>query len=350
MEPVKTNQLWQILSSNNLVDGLEPTFDDGAPWYLKILMAVSGWIAALSILGFLALALLEVFEDPIFASIFGFILIGCAFLLLRSQNSDFREHIGLALSCAGQGLLVWALFSEAHGIEFWLGFALMQLLLALLMPNALHRTISALCCLLGLAGVGAEMSQPLLAPSIGLILSTSLWLREFQFGRYISQFRALGYGLTLGSLLLSGAYTQFWLYDLFLSGQLESSDWFWSGGIIQTVVAMLMLSVLLRRYDYSFKRNTTLLIYCLALLVCFVAAQASGVLVAIIVLILGFSRQNRILMSLGIAFGLLYLSFYYYHLSATLLEKSQLLAVLALALAMIPRLIRHTMLKDNLHE
>ena len=71
------------------------------------------------------------------------------------------------------------------------------------------------------------------------------------------------------------------------------------------------------------------------------ALWTPGVLAAVIVIVLGLQRANRLLLGLGAAFLAVFLIAFYYHLDVTLLVKSLLLLATGLLLlglrALMPR-------------
>lgn len=62
-------------------------------------------------------------------------------MLLRTPKREFIEHLAFALSFAGQALVMWALNELLHSPDLvvWLLMALLQALLAVVMPNFIHR-------------------------------------------------------------------------------------------------------------------------------------------------------------------------------------------------------------------
>jgi uncharacterized membrane protein len=62
------------------------------------------------------------------------------------------------------------------------------------------------------------------------------------------------------------------------------------------------------------------------------ALWTPGILAAVIVIVLGFRRGNRLLLGLGAAFLVVFLIAFYYYLDVTLLVKSLLLLATGLLL------------------
>jgi uncharacterized membrane protein len=62
------------------------------------------------------------------------------------------------------------------------------------------------------------------------------------------------------------------------------------------------------------------------------ALWTPGVLAAVIVIVLGFQRGNRLLLGLGSVFLVIFLIAFYYHLDISLLQKSLILVATGLLL------------------
>ena len=114
------------------------------PWYVGLLLGVSGWLAGLFLLGFVAL-LFQPNKAPD-AAIAGVILLAAAWGLFKAdRDGAFVTQLALALSIAGQCLMLFAMNEHARSLGPIAASALLlQIVLALVMPNALHRTLSTL--------------------------------------------------------------------------------------------------------------------------------------------------------------------------------------------------------------
>ncbi|HEV8078089.1 MAG TPA: DUF4401 domain-containing protein, partial [Marinobacter sp.] len=150
-------RLWSRLQQQGLVGGVAPTPGQAdSPWYLQVFMGFFGWLAALFL--FLAIAMLFFFDlglDQFFESALllwatGLGLIGGAFLLLRRAVSEFVRHMALAFSLAGQGFVAWGAFQGSDVFVATLLITGVQVLLAVFMPDFIHRVFSACVAALGL--------------------------------------------------------------------------------------------------------------------------------------------------------------------------------------------------------
>lgn len=116
------------------------------PLAIGLLLGVSGWAAGLFVLFFVVLLFHP--DSAGQAAISGAILLGAAwglFMAARDGEPVFVAQLALALSIAGQCLALYAMTKDTHGIAPVAGAALaLQAVLALAMPNRLHRALSTL--------------------------------------------------------------------------------------------------------------------------------------------------------------------------------------------------------------
>jgi uncharacterized membrane protein len=101
----------------------------------------------------------------------------------------------------------------------------------------------------------------------------------------------------------------------------------WIGELLLGAVLLWVVWALLRRSQMAVPGRfaNAVLIGTAALVL--VSLKAPGISVGAAIILLGYAHGNRILTGLGIAALLLYISNYYYNLDATLLVKSQVLAL-----------------------
>jgi len=169
-------QLWLKLASAGIVEGdLVEASELESPWYVKVMMAFFGWLAAIFVLGFIGLGFAFVIDSKAASFFVGALMIASAFAIFRSQNKIFLEHFGFAVSLAGQVLILWSLFEHLRfgTTEFWGSVAVFQIFLAILMPNFVHRVFSSfsasLALMVAFTSLGAGSFTPglLLAVVVG---------------------------------------------------------------------------------------------------------------------------------------------------------------------------------------
>ena len=117
--------------------------DIARPWWLALLLGASGWFAGLFTLGFVALLFQP--HGAADAGLAGALLLLAAWGLYRVDREEaFTTQLALALSIAGQCLLVFAFNEHANRLAPLAASALaVQLVLAVAMPNAAHRSLCA---------------------------------------------------------------------------------------------------------------------------------------------------------------------------------------------------------------
>lgn len=334
------SQLWQTLSEAGLVSSAMPeTNAVNSPWYIDVLMAFLGSIAAVFLLGFI-FDFFGILDTPIALFIVGSLMIGGAYLLLRNNQAVFAEYFSLTVSLAGQVLVLWGLFlsNDAETYLFWFTMMTLHSALAFFMPGAVHRVFSAyFACIAFIALLTLSGAQHLGA---GLILGCVvwLWLAEFRYVKYMPQIRSVGYGLVLALLTIKGLLLVPFFSDIWWSDSPQPDIWVqpWAGQLLSGLVLVYLAWQLLHRRHCAPDNNPTprTLVAGLGAAVIIAAAsfEAAGVIVGIVILLLGFVGSNRVLFGLGGASLLFYISAYYYLLDNTLLVKSMSLLSLAIVL------------------
>lgn len=322
-----------------LADGTEPHALE-TPWFVKALQALAGWLAAILIMGFIALGVAPVLDSSAVSMLLGLAMISAAYALLRIPRNEFLEHIALAVSLVGQLLLAWAVTVFADGVSagLWWFLLVMQALLALIMPNFVHRVFSSFSASLALCFVMASIGVANLTSGLLLLALIGMWLHEFHWPRQLRLVQALGYGLVLGLLMIQfqARFGQPLLGWEDQDGALASIEsWFdwvgpWSGEILSTAALAYFLRRLFQRSEYEADRRISLAAYAGAVLLFLASLQAYGLTQGAVILSLGFAISNRLLMGLGGVSLLFSISSYYYLLDATLLTKAQTLLVLGL--------------------
>lgn len=328
--------VWTTLRHAGLVAGdAPPTHAVDTPWFVKVLLAFSGWLAALFLLGFFGVALEFLFRSNVAALMVGGILIGAAFALLRWRKNEFVEHLALAVSLMGQVLVIVAMVRWA-GSRITLAallVTLFEIALAVLVPNFVHRVFSALTAALSLAVALASMRAPYLYSGVILVAVAWLWLNEFRFPTRVRAVQAVGYGLVLALIPVQGAVALgFRHWHWYISD--NATPWVrpWVGELLVVGVMLYVVWRLLRRHGQHLSARNVALALAGAAVVGVASMAAKGVAVGTVILLLGFAGGNRVLLGLGVASLLFYVSSYYYTLDATLLAKSQTLLVVGLAL------------------
>ncbi len=313
-----------------------------SPWFVRALQAFSGWLAALFLLGFIAMGVIFVAESAAASLVVGGILIGGAFALLRTTQSDVLEHMALVFSLAGQLLVAWAVVEvwddTAH---LWWILLVLQSALALIMPSHVHRSFAAFAASLALYMALAANGLAQVALGIVLLVLTLLWLNEYRWPKRIGVVQAWGAGLLVGLLMLQGQAYAGQLAWYYASSAQWLSPWLasWLGTVL---VALALLGVIHQavRQHSPLATAQRLVIYGAVALMAMVSVYMPGFGAGMTLLLLGFAISHRQLMASGVLLLLMAVSSYYYWLDVTLLIKALLLFVMGSVLLALRWVLR----------
>lgn len=334
MNPQPQN-IWDTLQQAGLVQGTAPiSNNEDSPWFVKVLLAFSGWLASIFLLFFLGLSFNFLFDESVIAIIFAIIMIGAAYALLRIRGNVFFEHVALAVSLAGQAIIFWQIMESLNNVTGWYLIALMNTALAIFMPNFVHRVFSAyfgaFCFSMALTGSGL----PYIAGSIVMLIAAWIWLHEFDYPKHMRKLNAIGYGLVLALIQIEGLTLFDFRHFGWRLAKITPDLWIqpWIGELIAGAIMFYVVWQILKRLGRDPFEPTSIVIFVVTLILCMMSIEARGITTGMLILLLGFSCSNRILMGLGIISLLFYISSYYYLLSSTLLFKSFTLLIVGLVL------------------
>jgi len=335
-------RLWSSLQQQGLVKGEPPALGSVvSPWYISVFMGFFGWLAALFL--FLAIALLfffdlgldRFFENTLLLWATGLLLIGVAFWLLHSAASEFVRHMALAFSLAGQGFAAWGAFEGIDATGATLLIIGFQMLLAVFMPDFIHRVFSTCVAALGLLMFVECPLLNMVAGGTVLAFTGWVWLHEFQYPRRAPALRAWGYGGVL-ALVVSGAELVFGLNWSAWNGVLDTTFdtmpviYDWLALLLEGLAAIYIVYCVCQRLKSSVR--VQILALCGVAALVLVSADAPGLLVCMMVIVLGQAGSNNLLKGIGIAGLLFYASAFYYQLHVTLMVKAQILLATGLLL------------------
>lgn len=331
--------LWARLRDAGLVEGDAPAVAESrSPWFVRVMLGIAGWIGALFLLAFVGVGFTFVVKSATAAFVVGAgICAGAAVLFRAVPKNDFMSQFGLAVSLAGQALMIFALV-QWFGHSFTaaaLAIALQQALLFVLVPNFIHRVwtswTGAYAAVYALGDAGLQAFAPA-AVTFGFLWP---WLAELDRPRRGELLRAAGYGLALAAVqtaVMHGSLWAVWLAGLGARQALGGEALSWLGNLASGLVLVWAVLRLLKREGVGLDAAQGRIALAGAGVLALISLEAPGVGPAAAILVLGFANGNRVLAGLGILALLGYLSHYYYALHATLLEKSALLAGAGLAL------------------
>jgi uncharacterized membrane protein len=329
----QNDSLWAMLAQQHLVSGEEPLSKElSSPWYIKLLLAISGWLAAAFLLGFLGAGFSQILDSIPASFMLSIILLGAAYMILNLDSNDFLEHLGLAVSLAAQVIIVITLFRYFKGdnITAWFILAMVQSVLAWLMPNYIHRLFSSYFATTALFAALWGM-KPILIP-LFMLAAIYLWIHEFKYPKQLQKMQSFGYGILLSLIHIESSRVFGEVLYGIKRSQYFTIDLPWMELVLTTLVMLYLMVILVKEHQADLSKQ----LYG-ALFVAIVALSASaiyipGIMLGTLIILLGFNHSNRVLSGIGILALLFYISSYYYQLHATLLEKSMILGVLGLSL------------------
>ena len=342
MSTLTTQQLWQQLQQQGLVTGdMPPASDLTSPWYVRVMLGVAGWIGALFLFGFVSVGFEWVLDSPVTSLLFGIVCCVAAFVIFRTaQHNDFANQFGLAVGMAGQGLFIFGLFDAFKTESFIVYFIVFafQALLAILIPNFIHRVLTSWSAMLALAFALFRLDIVGFASCIAAVCFAIIWTNEWYWAKHGTLWRPIGYGLALA--LLQIETLTFFGHELWDMWTHTEPSWFMLHApiISTTLVTLTFLSVvkhLLDRETIQLNSHIGIIAIGAALLLGVLSFVAHGMATALLILLLGFATGNRLLMGLGLLALGGFISHYYYQLQHTLLFKSMVLAGSGTVLLMV---------------
>ena len=289
------------------------------PLAISLLLGASGWVAGLFMLGFVAMLFQP--DNAAQAAVCGSVLLAAAWGLFKADGDGaqvFVAQLGLTLSIAGQCLMLYAMSEHAKGIAPIASAALvLQTVLALVMPNRLHRALSTLFATIAWAltlrfalvgepefwrGVVSTRTASLPAALAGWLVAwgpvgAGLWWLIRGEAAWAARGERLLQPITAG-LIVGLAFATL------ASQPFESFRWFGAGeGYAGGLALWPLLSAL----------------------------AALGAVAA------AFALRQRGLMSVCVIAALLHVSHFYYALGTSLLMKSVLMLVMSAAMLIAAR-------------
>jgi hypothetical protein len=334
--------LWERLRAAGVVDRDLPA-DDAVtvPWYVRAMVGIAAWIAALFLLGSILAMLSGLFRSGTSMLAIGLVLCAIALVVMRaSEQNAFVSQFTLALSLAGQGLFIGGVFSgaafgSAHpGFDFngvrLLFIAAFEGCLVLLAPAYVHRVLCTLAAAVAFGGalvvlrVG-ELFGPLIALGFALVAlhsthdgdRTALW-------QPVVAGLALALVASIVALIVEPSLAEF--------GARMNRTVLppWTGPAAMTLAFGIAVALLLRAAGAG--SGAGIALWLAAGVVAAAAWFVSGLLAAGILLLVAFALGHEVLIGLGVLALLATLSRYYYGLEATLLVKSAALCATGVAL------------------
>lgn len=331
MSRADARALWQRLREAGAVEGELPEAPLAAtPWYVRVMLGVSGWIGAAFLFGFIGAALSGVMRSAPASMLIGALACGAAALMLRGQGrNDFATQFAIAMSFAGQALFVTGLV-ELFGTArtgLYLGVFALELVLTFAVSNFIHRMVTSWLALAVFGMLLKEWGLGAFAPAV--VAGAAAWvvLNEARLALNGRFWRPVCYGLVLA--MLHTGVDWFFVFGPDVSGY--QSRLMLRNGLLGAVLVWTAWQ-LLAREQVPLASNAGMAALAGAGLLALLALNAPGVVAALLILLFGFAGGRRLLAGLGLAALLASLALYYYQTQLTLLEKSLLLAASGVAM------------------
>ena len=350
--------LWQELSNAQLVEGEEAKAELESPWFIKILLSISGWFGALFLTvalgGFMALTLdVNVKDFPLLLTLLGGKLIYLIYEEFQEKQSDFLEHFFLAISMVGQVLVIVSviiMLDEHIPKNIYLFMALFQAFLMWVIPNYIHRMMSSFFMAMAWSFFFYTMDLPSLYLAILTFLVAWLWMNEFYFDE-LKKIQAIAYGQLVALVLLK--ISAIYSYDIldFYSYSNHNFSIQFSPFLIVILSTLTLAFVVWKILEQSNKledKKLLLFSFMAVVLLGLLSLKVSGLVTGVMLLLIGFSSSNRLLMGLGVVLSIFFISNYYYFIGETLLDKSIVLALVGSLLLIARWLVKKFMFKEVL--
>jgi uncharacterized membrane protein len=321
---------------------LAQSTEDDTPWYIRVAVGLSGWVAACFLLGFVMVGLgtiLLMSESGVPLIVCGIIFCGMMIVVKRTfPTALFVGQAALAINLAGQLLIITGVGILTENITGTaIATILVQIGLIFAYPDYLQRVISPLIILGALVMIlvgdyelneaihGLIFLWGLFALMLHIFDTKFVTLKLSQLSQPIS------WGVILGLMGLLLPSTQ--------PPDMEEIIHYWwlsTGGLTGLLIAL----VILIWFDYRNELNSVSIVVSIIgiLLLAILTWSAPGIVGACFIILMGFWRGNKILTGLAVPFLAIFIGSFYYHLDLTLLTKS-LMLVGSGALAFAMRLI-----------
>jgi len=319
--------LWLRLGEAGLVRGDPPSVDaDSAPWYVRTMVGIAGWIAAAFLMGFLGLALTFIAKSGPAAIGVGILLCAAAIaMLLVFSRQEFLAQFALAVSLAGQALVVTGLFQMFPGRDggVFVAVAAFEAVLAVLAPYSVHRTWSVFAAAFAIFIALHVWHWAALFPGLAALAFVVLQAAETRFVARGSLWRATSAGVAL-ALLATVPAASFsdagWLTRQSSAGPVPT--WAAGGALLMGVVFVGTVVRLLREGGVALSSRVGLAAIVGALALAVAAWPIPGVIAGMLVALCAFAAGRIAMATLGLVIAAAALSFYYYSFEASLMTKA----------------------------
>jgi len=314
------NLLEEQLNKKGLLSVSEKSMEaKDSSWFIVLFHSIGGIISGLLILILLAIPLHDVADSSFTMIVFGILLLGFSYFLMQKDKSDFLEYFALVFSFTAEGLIIFGfgdleLFSINMALFLLLIF---QTILFFLFNSMLHRFISSLIIIVLGFYFFALFSVDFIYQGILLVLMTWLWLNEYNYLKYINHLRMFAYALVIFLLISDKSTALMWIgelkYDILAQEDLLSDMNHKLSYLFYFITNLSVMSMIYLKQSLEFKNKVFISLFFGTFMVYFFQPIGLELTTSIIVLLLAFIGQNRVLWTLGILSSI-YNIFSYYNL------------------------------------
>ena len=122
------------------------------PWYVRIMVGFSAWLASWLLIGFMVGA--AIVESEQATLMMGVVLVVGAVIARGISDNDFMSQMALAVCLAGEGLMVYAVARISDSFEVTiLSFIVLEVVLIAFYTDPVHRFLSSASIIIALAGL-----------------------------------------------------------------------------------------------------------------------------------------------------------------------------------------------------
>jgi len=350
-----SRDIWNRLLNAGLVEGEEPPkLEAKSPWYVKLLLALSGWAGALFLVLFVGGSLVLVLGQgieriPVLLTLIGGGVIFFAYTIFKEKQSEFLEHFMLALSVAGQAMVIASIFFMMDGGSsrgsIYLFIFFFQAFLMWLIPNYIHRVLSSFFMGLSLIYLFYTTYEYHLVSMILTSVVAWLWMSEFKFSDH-SRVEAIAYGQT-GALVWKN---YFFMVVPYSYREYQAPLFTYELSLFGLLVTLSYVIWMLLKESQKLEDKRVLILSAVAVvLLALFSLNIGSLIVGVILLLIGYAHSHRLLIGLGVISSLVSLSHYYYFTGETFMAKAGLLLMLGVGL-LLSRFVMKLVLKKELKD
>lgn len=299
-----------------------------SPWYVKALSGGGAWLSAVLLLSFFACV--GLWKEEVALLGLGLALAVGSVFLRRATRGPFMEQLALALCMAGVGAFLVGLGELDLGtVAISLAGVVASLVLLAVFPDVILYFLATVgvCASMGAlvlevaGGAAVDLWMLVCAAALSGLLLHESQLRRGPLGARVGPIAfALACAVPGWLLFRNWEAAQEGFHYVF---RFESK--FIPSAYLCVALALLALWTgwrVLRELGLAHDKRIWIPAVCALVLLTVMTLSTPGVLVAVLMLTLGFHRRSRVMLGLAVAFLLTFGAYYYYDLRITLLAKA----------------------------